>query len=478
MNLRDLPYRHGYKYLDVCVPILKTMKKLTTALLLFSCLLYTKVNAQTNPPKNPVDSSLMRLSKIKFDAIRKKLIFYEDTTNQIYEDKKNKHYLISRYSFRSLIQQDYSKITIGENSFSKVGRFATLQIDEDGSKFYFTPFVFVVRKDPQKGDFKYIHSIDVSGEMSKKVFDFKNKKTLKAGYSLTLISKKTGYKYLPNSRNESFHREMVHAAFVQTKRKYENATTSFADYLDIADEVEKTDSTKVHKGAKKRFFKTLEEMELKYYEEKWSAKRIGWFKLNVTPFSWDNFKHLDPQIASSLSKPIDKSVYTGNIKLSYNQLYTRPSVKNFQFYWSAFVALSRKHSLSEISKPSQWYNLKKLTDSTSTVTEDESVFSMTSSEFKSRLRPDIGAQVIFLFDVFNDTNIGIDLTSSFKGLVTTSPDSYVNNTLLGLIIPFKDKEGNNSINFELFYERKSYLNASLKNAGFWGIKFGLPFTTP
>jgi len=453
------------------------MKKLTTVLLLFSCLLYTKVNAQIPPPKKPVDSTLMKLSNIKFEAIKKKLLFYKDTTNLIYNHKKNDHYLVSRYSFRSLVQKDYSKITIGENSFTKVGRFATLQIDEDGSKFYFSPFVFVVKKDPLKGDFDYIHSIDISGEMSKKVFDFKNKKTLKAGYSFTWISKKK-YEYTFKARDEAFHEEMVRAAYMKTIEKYENATKYFSDYLDIADEVEKTDQTKVHKGAKKRFFKTLEEMELKYYEEKWATKKIGWFKLNITPFSWDNFKYLDPQIASSLSKPIDKSVYTGNIKLSYNLLYTAPAVKKFQFYWSAFVALSRKHSLSEISNPSQWYNLKKLTDSTSTVTEDENVFSMASSEFKSRLRPDIGAQVIILFDVFNDTNIGIDLASSFNGLVTSSPSSYVNSTSLGLIIPFKDKEGNNGINFELFYQRKSYLNTSLKNDGFWGIKFGLPFTKP
>ena len=103
---------------------------------------------------------------------------------------------------------------------------------------------------------------------------------------------------------------------------------------------------------------------------------------------------------------------------------------------------------------------------------------MTSTDFKSRFRPDFGAQFIVLFDVFNDTNIGIDLATSFNGLVTSSPSSYINSTSLGLIIPFKDKEGNNSINFELFYERKSYLNTSLKNSGFWGIKFGLPFTTP
>lgn len=444
------------------------MKKLTTVLLLFSCLLYTKANAQTkNVPVKYIDTV--------FPRILKKLTHYQDTTTKIYNDHKN--YLISRYSFRSLIQKDYSKITVGENSFSKVGRFATLQIDEDGSKFYFTPFVFVVKKEPLDGPFKYIHAIDISGEMSKKIFDFKNKKSLKAGYSFTWIVNE-GYKPKPGARNEVFHKAIVDEAFGETKEKYENAKTDFSDYLDISDEIEEKDSTKVHKGAKKRFFNTLEELELKYYKEKWAAKRISWFKLNVTPFSWDNFKYLDPQIATSLSKPIDKSVYTANIKLSYNQLHTITTAKNLQFYWSAFAALSRKHTLSEISSPSRWYNLKKLTDSTSILAEDESVFSMTSTDFKSRLRPDFGAQFIILFDVFNETNIGIDLATSFNGLVTSSPSSYVNSTSLGLIIPFKDKEGNNSINFELFYEHKSYLNTSLKNNGFWGIKFGLPFTKP
>jgi hypothetical protein len=414
------------------------------------------------------------LPYVKFDEIKNRLIHYKLKTNEIYEE--NSTYLISTYTFRSLVQQDYSKITIGENSFSKIGRYATVNFDSDESKFYFTPFTFVVKSDPLSGPFKYIHSVDLSGEInSQNIFDFKNKKSLKAGYSFTKVFAK--YKPKQDSRNTSFHSAMVDEVYKQSLSEYERMKTSFSDYLDIASEAENEDTTGLYKEVKKRFFKKLEDIELKYYGDKWARKKVAWLKVNITPFSWDNFSYISPGNTASDSGPIDKSVYTGNVKFSYNTLYTFPAFRNLNFYYSGYVSLTKKHSLSEISSPSQWQKTKLLTDSTFTLMEDKKVYSLNEQDFKARLRPDIGLQVIVLINTIKNTPLGLDLATSVNGLVAEDTDAYVSKNTIGLLIPFLDKKGESTINFEFFYQRKSYKKINLESQNLWGVKFGLPFSS-
>jgi hypothetical protein len=62
-----------------------------------------------------------------------------------------------------------------------------------------------------------------------------------------------------------------------------------------------------------------------------------------------------------------------------------------------------------------------------------------------------------------------------NGLETQKNDAYVNTTSFGILFPFLDKNGESTINVELFYQRKSYIHIDLADEGIWGIKFGLPF---
>ncbi|TCC99964.1 hypothetical protein [Pedobacter psychroterrae] len=412
------------------------------------------------------------LSYSKMDEIDVRLRRYRDLTNEVYDSHPK--YIVSRFTFRSLIKQDFSKITIGENSFSKIGRFAAVNFDSDESRFYFTPFTFIVKNDPFEGAFRAIHSIDFSGEVnSTNIFDFKQKKSLRAGYSYTRIFDK--YSAKQGARNTSFHKAVVDEVYKDTRSEYQKMTTSFSAYLDLAAAAEDEDKTAFYKDIKKRFFKNLESIELKYYDDKWTVKRIAWVKFNLTPFSWDNFLYVDQTEQTSYSKPIDKSVYTANAKLSGNILFTYPHKRNMQLYLSGFLAASNKHSLSEIASPSQWQQSQLLTDSTFIISNDEKVYRLINSDFKTGIRPDVGGQLIFLINTFNKTPLGLDLATSFNGLVGAKKNAYVNKTTIGLVVPFLDKSGESTVNLEFFYQRKSYKKMDLESEELWGIKFGLPF---
>ena len=45
---------------------------------------------------------------------------------------------------------------------------------------------------------------------------------------------------------------------------------------------------------------------------------------------------------------------------------------------------------------------------------------------------------------------------------------------VGIIIPFKDNEGNSSINIELFRAFTRYSASAFDSKDFWGIKFSVP----
>jgi len=207
--------------------------------------------AQTTANKTGYISSA---DSLKIDSL---LTSYKLRTDAIY--KENKTYLVSTYTFRAMVQKDFSKITIGENSFSKAGRFATLNINADESKFYLTPFTFIVQKDPTEGSFKYIHSVDFSGEINdKNIFDFENKKSLKAGYSFTWVFN-SGYtpKDKRTPQSEKMHEDLVNLTYSQLSNKYKKSATSLADFLEIADDINQTDEGKTKEAVKKRFFKKL-----------------------------------------------------------------------------------------------------------------------------------------------------------------------------------------------------------------------------
>ena len=428
-------------------------------------LLFVQVNAQ-----GPFTT------KARLDTINAWLVKYRDTTNFYYSHngkrQRDSAKLVSYYTFRKLIQRDFSKITIGENSFSKVGRFATVSLNTTESKFYFTPVTFVKDADPLKGSFRQIHSIDFSGTINdKKVFEFDSKYSLKGGYSWTFIT--GGYTPKQKARDTGFNQQIVNAVYRKTSAAYHAGKTDLVQFLAHSEALDSTisvDSAKL--AVKKTFFSTLYELEEKYYDNKWDKKRITWFKINIIPISWDNFSMLDTATNSVMLKPLKKNLFTPSLKFSLNR-YTKYNVN--ELYWSLFTGVAKKHTLSEVTSTAQWYDFKKLSETTQTGVDDQKIYALKPAELKQAFRPEIGGQLIWLINQFPNFNFGFDFSASYGGMVSSQSGAAVSKNSVGIVFPFLDKEGKSTINIEFFYQAIFYINAGLSNDTGWGLKFGLPF---
>lgn len=416
-------------------------------LLFLSCLAVAHANSQTST------SAPLPIIKAEIEA-------YRDTLNARYE--ANSKMLVHEYTFRRLIQKDFSKVITGENSFSKAGRFATLSLNTDESKFYFTPFVFVRNPDPLKGPFKQIHSIDVSGDINtKKIFELKSKYSIKAGYSFTYIDDRYSFA----GRDLALSKRLVDAVYVKQLARYTGMEKNILDSVAGLPELRNGDKRR------KAFSEQLADVEESLYADQWTKKTLRWWKLTLLPVSWDNFSFLDATQPESLSVPLKKSVYNPSVRASLSQL---TSFKKIKIYGSLWIGLGQKHSLSEISSPSQWYNFKRLTDSTFTVAEDKKVYSLKETDFEEKVKTDFGGQLISIFELPGNNNVGFDISTSFLGIVTDKEGSYVNQSSIGIVFPFSDKTGDVFINITPFVEWKSYINASLEKEFYGGIRFALP----
>lgn len=378
--------------------------------------------------------------------------------------------LVSNYTFRRLIQKDFSKITTGDNGFSKVGKYATLDVNSDESKFYFSPLVFVSKQDPLDGSFKRVHSIDISGSInSSNIFDFKKKNTVTLGYSLTIVC--DNYKYNPDDNDKDLKLKIREAAIKKMEKIGAAANDNVLDKLDNADILSDP------KKYKKKLLETIADYEENWAADLWTRKRINWWKFNLNAVSFDNFYIVDNGNTGSYESPISKSLFTPSLNVSFNSLKTYTK-KNMQLYYSGWVKLGIKHSLSEFSETSEWIKFQKLTDLTYITADKNDVYAIPESDLKSKLKPDIGAQLTWLFNINPAIKTGIDVSATYKSIVSSVNNSNAIKLSVGVIFPFTDKNGETSINIEPFYAYTRFSNIDMANKNFWGVRFGLPFTRP
>lgn len=374
--------------------------------------------------------------------------------------------LVSNYTFKRLVQKDFATITTGENSFSKIGKYATLDINSDESKFYFSPLVFISKQDPLEGPFKSIHSIDISGAInSSNVFDFKKKNTVSLSYSLTKVFDK--YKFLPSSKDVELLQRVRGAAIDKLEEAKENALTNVLDSLDNADFINSP------KKYKKKLLETIADYEENWADDKWTKKKISWLKINFTLLSFDNFYLLDNTNPSSYDSPISESIFVPALNISYNSFRNYSNLRS-EFYYSIWLKGSIKHTLSEFSETSEWVKYEKLSDTTFVTADKNDVYILNEADLEKKFKIDFGAQIVYLFHLTAKVKAGIDISGSYKSLVASS-GANATNLSIGIIFPFLDKDGEATINIEPFYSFTKFSNIELDNKNFWGVRFGLPF---
>lgn len=388
------------------------------------------------------------------------IIFSIKSQSKIEKDSSK---LVSEYAFRRLIQKDFRTIVFGNNGFSNVGHYATLDINKDESTFYLSPIVFENNQNPLNGPFKTIHSIDISGKVNgQNIFDFENKKIISLAYSFTKIFENYTIKnqytreYILNTSNKIYNRFK------------DCAKIKLSNYCDS-----------LKYSGKNIDLKILEEIanfEEAWAADKWDKKKIGWLKFNLNALSFDNFKIVDKSNLSTLSEPLRKSIYAPSAAFSYNHLTTYMGNEN-QFFWNVWLKISQKHSLSEFSSTQEWSNFSRLTDSTIINQDRADVYLIKEADISIKPKIDIGSQLTYLFNI-SKIRLGINVSGFYKQIVSNvNEKANAFEANLGLIIPLKDKEGNYSININPFYSSTNFNNYSLPNKNTWGVKFGLPFSS-
>jgi hypothetical protein len=429
------------------------MKKiLITAL---SILMYTSVVGQT------------LLSK---DTYVKTLGTARDTLMSQIKDESR---LVSEYSFRKLVRNDFSVLTTGDKNKTTVGRYASLEINEDEQKVNITPFVYIPGNQLLKAPFRSIFSVDLSASInSKKLFNFDDRNTITAGVSYTLVL--AGFNFNPLGSNEKnrkpdtirYHQiyKNVYSSFV---KKYDDIKT-INDSLDILGFA--GDTTELQKA----YLEKVSEYEEKLTKKIWNTKYFLWFKFGLSPLSFDNFDVININDPATFNKPKANSIYNPSLQISIN--YNSATRKYGSIYLSAFIKAGIKNSLSEITTANEWRNISSLGDSSFVTKDKKDVFVLSSTDIKTKLLPDFGLQAIYLMKI-KDFRFGINLLASWNGIIspTDNSNSYVNILHTGFIIPIKDKEGENTINIEPYWERKSFVNYNKESKNIGGIKFSIPF---
>ena len=400
-------------------------------------------NAQT-PGENGINAAHAKVTRE-----------YGDSTSRL---------LVSTYTFNRLAYREFAKITVGDDAFSKVQRYASLSIKPEESKFYFSPLIITNYKDPSSDRLKHIFSIDASGSIgSDNVFRFSDYKTLKVGLSYTYIFNR--WNFLAITQEEAVYRQQL-ADCIKKK-----VTASIKDNCN--EYLYDGDSSKLASAGNDEFYSELSDAEEKWADDGgWGAKKIAWLKINLNPASWDHFKYYDSLSPASIINLSDTTLFSpsGSIAISG---YRISSDTRFRLYGTISVGATYRNQLSEVGQAQSWNKYNKINDSIYIAKDNQSIYAL-SEKIKQKMKPDIGAQVIAMFDFKKNIRVGLDLSMQYKGLVGNDNNASLLTTNLGIVFPFLDKDGNTSINVEVFYEADSYNKMALDNKNFWGARFSLP----
>ena len=145
----------------------------------------------------------------------------------------------------------------------------------------------------------------------------------------------------------------------------------------------------------KAYFEKVSELEEKLTSDIWNRKTFYWFKLNITPISYDLFSIVSKADTASHNSPIGKEVYNPSVEFSAN--FYRVSKRRITFYLSGWIKGSQKHTLSETGTTSTWNKISTLGDSSFIADDTKDVYFLSNATIAKKFMADYGAEIIMLF---------------------------------------------------------------------------------
>ncbi len=391
------------------------------------------------------------------------------TTNKSETMKQSeKSNLVNPYTFKRRFSKEFSNVLNGQNSFSTLNKYATLDINQANAKVAFSPYTFK-SKDLYNKPFKFFGSIGLNGEIDNDnvftIFNTNgyNKKFEVVGNFNFVINKNSGSKFIPPPD-----------AYYEDNHKVLDAIQS--DFYNLIDKSTTNEITKIDNkaalsspdDAKKAILEKYADYEEKLSKDYWTNSLKNWVNISVAPYGWGVNNVLD-----TTNSIIKKQYYNASIKASYNILLTNVK-KETSFYFNILGELSNKSSYTGLT-PAVWNQIKRLSDTTYLISDTKNVFSYDSS-YTLKYLPSFSVQMIKTFKI-KDFLFGIDINNKMDFLVpnTKSGSNIVKNTFsYGLIIPFTNEAGERKINIEVFHQIGTFINSPIDGTNLVGVKFSVP----
>lgn len=447
------------------------MKSISCILLI---LLSIKSFSQIN--KEQIETVIEKLGK-QISVIQDKRNMKDLTLNRdgkIDSSKTRYASLVTDYTFNRRFNKEFANILTGENSFSSLSKYATLNVDEDNSKVSFSPFTFKT-KETIDNPVNWFGSLGFNAEIDgNNIFTLFNKsgynKNFEVVANVNWIFKRSAKFIITDEESKSITYkekailEEIKEDYCNLLEKTRNSQKAMIDNQSKFSSMEKLEKSILDKYA---------DYEEKLAEDYWSVSSKHWLNLSVTPYGYATNEAIDLSINQIISK--DYSGPSG--KFSYNYLRTNVK-KETSSYINVLGDIKNKNSFTGLT-PSTWNQITRLSDTTFLIADTKNVFNYDST-YTSRYLPSLTLQVIQTFHVKllgSKFLIGIDLNNKIDMLVPTvnGGENLVKNIFSGgLIIPLTNSEGERKINIEIFYKTTNFINASIDNTDMFGVKFSVP----
>ncbi|SKA42700.1 hypothetical protein SAMN04488128_1062 [Chitinophaga eiseniae] len=424
-------------------------------------------------------AQIIKMPKLEFDTILSKTkdSLIKGINNSIGKNGKPIHRLVSEYTFRRQLQNDFSTLLTGDKSKTTVGQYAAVDFNESEQIVAVTPYALIHQKDPLKGPFKSIFQVDASASTSgNKIFDFKNRFKATLGVSATLLHF-AGYRFEPQGStapvrkpDSTIYAQLYTNLADDFKQKFRTLATT-VDSIDFKD-IAESETT-----VKKAYIEKVADYETTLTKKVWTSKLLVWSKWSVNFLSFDNLNVIADSDTASYKSPIEKNIYNPSLQGSGSGYWIFSN--GWEFYGSLWAKIGIKHTLSEIFTTSEWKKIKPLRDSAIIIDDSKDVYQIKNADIKTKLRPDFGGQFIVFHKISKKSKLGLDLSYTMASFLSSTEDNtpWSNAFAVGLIIGLQDKEGNTTVNIEPYYQRKHYLNFDKESRDLGGVKFSIPFTS-
>lgn len=366
--------------------------------------------------------------------------------------------LISNAAFYKVVKNDFSKVQTAYKFDNVTNRYASLNINGENQTFSFAPYNWT-----SFSGHHYI-GLNLDGVLNgKNIFDFKDRHQVSTGINYTYLRALKKFK----SNDSSTYLKFINEA--KKKILKDRSQEKIGDLIFQKDTIE----YKKRDELEKEFIEKIENYEIEYAKKYWASKSLFWISFNVTPFNYDSFKYLIEGDVESYEKPYKKTLNVFKVSTSLNYYYEN---KHFVVSPSLSFLASNKHNLSEIYSSKQWNKIAELTNQIYLSEESANVYRLENNNFYQSFLLDVSFRCIVISQKYRLGTEFIFGNSNFITPGTTNGISKINDFSIGIILPFKDKEGNSTINLTPFYYFKQFINYEQASSSHLGVKFNIPLS--